>query len=65
MKNIHAYTELDAPVPAYVSLNDRPDIAAVELAVRSRGGQSTSSIILSNSQLRRLADDIYSFLESR
>lgn len=63
MKNIHAYTELSAPNPAYVSLNDRTD--GVELTVRSRGGQSSSSIALTDSQLRRLADDIYSFLESR
>lgn len=66
MKNIYAYyTELSAPNPAYVSLDERLSIATIELTVSSTGGQRTSSIMLSKSQLRRLADDIYSFLESR
>lgn len=61
--NIHAYTELTSPAPAYVSLNKRHG-GVVELTARSRGANNASIVELSREQLRRLANDIYSFLHT-
>lgn len=63
MKNIFAYTQPQATLPTYVSLNEHFD-GSVWLTVRGRRG-STSNIELDEERLMQLATAIGSYLKSR
>jgi hypothetical protein len=59
---IHAYTELTSPLPAYINVSERvSDPRDVIVTVRSSGENTSSTIILSRDELRKLADAIYKY----
>lgn len=61
MKNIHAFTETNAPsYPGYISINE--EAGRLSVSVRTRGGQVPSLVEMNRDQLEAMHKDVGTYL---